>query len=47
MNLLPPWLFWVFWPVLALLVIAMLAMFWWQGTLGYFFQGMATVPGVK
>ena len=47
MNMLPTWLTWVFWPVLALAVIAMLVTFWWNGTLGYFFQGMATVPAVK
>jgi len=47
MGLPPPWLAWVIWLAIGLATAVMLLVFWWQGTLGHFFHGLATVPPVK
>ncbi len=47
MGYLPPWLAWIFWVVIGVGIAVLLLTFWWQGTLGNFFQGLSAVPTVR
>jgi hypothetical protein len=44
MGELPPWFFVLLWVGIGAAVIVLLVIFWWTGTLGAFFGGLATPP---
>lgn len=41
---LPRWVMLLIWIGIGVAFAVMLLFFWWQGTLGYFFRGLATPP---